>query len=208
MSYVKKVIHSLVVSSPERMTIERLMRDYRSEEGCNVPYGSLGFRDTESFLRSIPDTVVVGTNFNSIIDKLKKKYITGCGPWAHGQCAGGVHREFCAYSKPGPVPEEEAKQEPQSGEAKAKVFLWLRAIGSVLYKREHPEHEAAAATATAAPAATPAAEAIPAARALHARLLSQLQSAAAQRTAAQACASGLSQYKRPNLRRTAAAGAL
>ncbi|KAH8285185.1 hypothetical protein KR054_005905 [Drosophila jambulina] len=59
MSYVKKVIHSLVVSSPERMTIERLMRDYRSEEGSNVPYGALGFRDFESFLRSIPDTVVL-----------------------------------------------------------------------------------------------------------------------------------------------------
>ncbi|KAH8236257.1 hypothetical protein KR038_006654 [Drosophila bunnanda] len=59
MSYVKKVIHSLVVSSPERMTIEMLVRDYRSEEGCNVPYGSLGFRDVESLLRSIPDTVVI-----------------------------------------------------------------------------------------------------------------------------------------------------
>ncbi|XP_020814846.1 LOW QUALITY PROTEIN: uncharacterized protein LOC110189215 [Drosophila serrata] len=59
LSYVKKVIHSLVVSSPQRMTIETLMRDYRSEEGCNVPYSTLGFRDMESLLRSIPDTVLV-----------------------------------------------------------------------------------------------------------------------------------------------------
>ncbi|KAH8253772.1 hypothetical protein KR032_006825 [Drosophila birchii] len=59
MSYVKKVIHSLVVSCPERMTIERLMREYRNEEGTSVPYGTLGFRDIESFLRSISDTVVV-----------------------------------------------------------------------------------------------------------------------------------------------------
>ncbi|XP_016998001.2 tudor domain-containing protein 5 [Drosophila takahashii] len=59
LSLVKKVVHSLVVSSPGRMTIEKLMRDYRSEEGCNVPYMKLGFKDAESFLRSIPDTVRV-----------------------------------------------------------------------------------------------------------------------------------------------------
>ncbi|XP_017022372.1 tudor domain-containing protein 5 isoform X2 [Drosophila kikkawai] len=59
LSYVKKVIHSLVVSCPARMTIEQLSRDYRSEEGCYVPYSALGFRDIESFLRSISDTVVV-----------------------------------------------------------------------------------------------------------------------------------------------------
>ncbi|XP_037715461.1 tudor domain-containing protein 5 isoform X2 [Drosophila subpulchrella] len=56
---VKKVVHSLVVSSPGRMTIEKLMRDYRAEEGCNVPYLKLGFNDAEAFLRSIPDTVKV-----------------------------------------------------------------------------------------------------------------------------------------------------
>ncbi|XP_052842305.1 uncharacterized protein LOC128256188 isoform X1 [Drosophila gunungcola] len=59
LSLVKKVVHSLVVSSPGKMTIEQLMRDYRSEEGCNVPYSKLGFGDIESFLRSIPDTVRV-----------------------------------------------------------------------------------------------------------------------------------------------------
>ncbi|XP_026836368.1 tudor domain-containing protein 5 isoform X2 [Drosophila erecta] len=57
LSLVKKVVHSLVVSSPEKMTIEKLMRDYRSEEGCSLPYRELGFKDADSFLRSIPDTV-------------------------------------------------------------------------------------------------------------------------------------------------------
>ncbi|EDW09514.2 uncharacterized protein LOC6579697 isoform X1 [Drosophila mojavensis] len=57
LSYVKRVIHSLVVSTPDRVTIERLKRDYANEEGCPVPYNSLGFKDIESFLRSIPDTV-------------------------------------------------------------------------------------------------------------------------------------------------------
>ncbi|XP_039484644.1 uncharacterized protein LOC120447206 isoform X2 [Drosophila santomea] len=59
LSLVKKVVHSLLVSSPGKMTIEKLMRDYRSEEGCNLPYSKLGFKDAESFLRSIPDTVTV-----------------------------------------------------------------------------------------------------------------------------------------------------
>ncbi|KAH8348953.1 hypothetical protein KR084_012710 [Drosophila pseudotakahashii] len=59
LSLVKKVVHSLVVSSPGRMTIEKLMRDYRSEEGCNLPYMKMGFKDAEAFLRSIPDTVRV-----------------------------------------------------------------------------------------------------------------------------------------------------
>lgn len=56
---VKKVVHSLVVSSPGKLTVEQLMRDYRSEEGCTLPYSKLGFKDAESFLRSIPDTVTV-----------------------------------------------------------------------------------------------------------------------------------------------------
>ncbi|XP_043645891.1 uncharacterized protein LOC122615083 isoform X2 [Drosophila teissieri] len=59
LSLVKKVVHSLVVSSPGKMTIEKLLRDYRSEEGCNLPYSKLGFKDAESFLRSIRDTVTV-----------------------------------------------------------------------------------------------------------------------------------------------------
>ncbi|KAH8413631.1 hypothetical protein KR222_002388 [Zaprionus bogoriensis] len=59
LSYVKKVIHSLVVSTPDRMTIAQLKRDYANEEGCALPFIKLGFRDIESFLRSIPDTITV-----------------------------------------------------------------------------------------------------------------------------------------------------
>lgn len=59
LSYVKKVIHSLVVSTPDRMTVEQLKRDYANEEGSIVPFMKLGFRDIESFLRSIPDTIMV-----------------------------------------------------------------------------------------------------------------------------------------------------
>ncbi|EDW72311.2 uncharacterized protein Dwil_GK20858 [Drosophila willistoni] len=59
LSFVKRIIHSLVVSTPEVVTIESLHRDYVKEEGNGVPYSKLGFRDLESFLRSISDTVVV-----------------------------------------------------------------------------------------------------------------------------------------------------
>lgn len=59
LSYVKKVVHSLVVSTPDRMTVEQLKRDYANEEGSSVPFIKLGFRDIESFLRSIPDTIKV-----------------------------------------------------------------------------------------------------------------------------------------------------
>ncbi|XP_030246928.1 uncharacterized protein LOC108652777 [Drosophila navojoa] len=57
LSYVKKLIHSLVVSTPDRVTIERLERDYVNVEGCAVPFNKLGFKNIESLLRSIPDTV-------------------------------------------------------------------------------------------------------------------------------------------------------
>ncbi|KAH8333248.1 hypothetical protein KR074_002259 [Drosophila pseudoananassae] len=59
LSYVKKVLHSLVVSSPNFMTIDKLQRDYRSEEGCNVPYFRLGYKSLECFLRDLTDTFTV-----------------------------------------------------------------------------------------------------------------------------------------------------
>lgn len=59
LSYVKNVIHSLVVSAPNRMTVEQLKRDYANEEGSVVPFSKLGFRDIDSFLRSIPETIIV-----------------------------------------------------------------------------------------------------------------------------------------------------
>ncbi|KAH8369716.1 hypothetical protein KR093_000692 [Drosophila rubida] len=59
LSYVKKVIHSLIVSTPLPMTLEQLKRDYIREEGTVIPFIKLGFKDLESFLRSIPDAVIV-----------------------------------------------------------------------------------------------------------------------------------------------------
>ncbi|XP_050744205.1 tudor domain-containing protein 7 isoform X2 [Drosophila biarmipes] len=86
LSLVKKVVHSLVVSSPGRMTIEKLMRDYRSEEGCNVPYLQLGFQDAESFLRSIPDTVkVMGHGSMALITAVTTDKSAHIQKLVHGQ---------------------------------------------------------------------------------------------------------------------------
>ncbi|XP_017094097.2 tudor domain-containing protein 5 isoform X1 [Drosophila bipectinata] len=68
LSYVKKVLHSLVVSSPNFMTIDKLQRDYRSEEGCNVPYARLGYKSLEGFLRDLTDTFTVrGTGLTASV---------------------------------------------------------------------------------------------------------------------------------------------
>ncbi|EDW32852.1 GL10200 [Drosophila persimilis] len=59
LSLVKKIVHSVLVSSPEIMTIQKLSRDYKEMEGSEVPHRQFGHRDVETFLRSIPDVVTV-----------------------------------------------------------------------------------------------------------------------------------------------------
>ncbi|XP_065370506.1 tudor domain-containing protein 7 isoform X2 [Calliphora vicina] len=56
---VKAILKSLVLSSPEKITIEKLNRDYRDVEGQFIPFRRLGYANLEEFLRSIPDTLRV-----------------------------------------------------------------------------------------------------------------------------------------------------
>ncbi|XP_073846467.1 tejas isoform X2 [Musca autumnalis] len=56
---VKAIIKSLVISCPDKITIDKLNRDYRDVEGQDIPYRRLGYHSLEQFLRQIPDTVVV-----------------------------------------------------------------------------------------------------------------------------------------------------
>ncbi|XP_030388337.1 tudor domain-containing protein 5 isoform X1 [Scaptodrosophila lebanonensis] len=64
----KQVIHSLLVSSPNKVTIEKLMQEYINIEGRPVPYASLGYKSLEHFLRSLPDIVYVsGTGLRAIV---------------------------------------------------------------------------------------------------------------------------------------------
>jgi hypothetical protein len=56
---VKTILRGLLISSAKTMTAEQLCRDYRLQEGHNVPYHKLGYNTFMEYLRSIPDTVAV-----------------------------------------------------------------------------------------------------------------------------------------------------
>jgi len=91
LNYVKKVIHSLVVSTPMRVSVESLKRDYLNEEGSAVPFIKLGFKNIESFLRSIPDTVTVSfQNENDLVSFSLYMYplLSGDRMWPHSQVQG------------------------------------------------------------------------------------------------------------------------
>ncbi|KAJ8920361.1 hypothetical protein NQ315_005225 [Exocentrus adspersus] len=56
---VKKIITSLLTSTPLVVTMMQLNKDYRNTIGEAIPYQKLGYNSLEHFLRSIPDTVQV-----------------------------------------------------------------------------------------------------------------------------------------------------
>ncbi|BFG04627.1 uncharacterized protein DMAD_03547 [Drosophila madeirensis] len=65
---VKKMVHSVLVSSPQVMSLLQLNRDYREMVGTDVPYHQLGYKDLEHFLRSLPDIVqVTGSGHMAIV---------------------------------------------------------------------------------------------------------------------------------------------
>ncbi|SPP74652.1 uncharacterized protein LOC117592125 [Drosophila guanche] len=65
---VKKMVHSVLVSSPQVMSLMQLSRDYREMVGADVPYHQLGYKDLEHFLRSLPDIVqVTGSGHMAIV---------------------------------------------------------------------------------------------------------------------------------------------
>ncbi|XP_075167228.1 tejas isoform X2 [Haematobia irritans] len=65
---VKVILKSLVLSYPEKITIDQLNRDYRDVEGQDIPYKKLGYRTLEQFLRQIPDTLLVaGTGHSALV---------------------------------------------------------------------------------------------------------------------------------------------
>uniref|UniRef100_A0A1I8NSS4 HTH OST-type domain-containing protein n=1 Tax=Stomoxys calcitrans TaxID=35570 RepID=A0A1I8NSS4_STOCA len=56
---VKAILKSLVISCPDKITIDQLNRDFREVEGHFIPFRKLGYNNLEQFLRSIPDTLLV-----------------------------------------------------------------------------------------------------------------------------------------------------
>ncbi|XP_061402639.1 tudor domain-containing protein 5 [Musca vetustissima] len=68
LNQVKAILKSLVISCPDKITIDKLNRDYREIEGQNIPYRRLGYTTLEQFLRQIPDTlVVVGSGQSALV---------------------------------------------------------------------------------------------------------------------------------------------
>ncbi|XP_063229776.1 uncharacterized protein LOC134534955 isoform X2 [Bacillus rossius redtenbacheri] len=56
---IKSVIRGLLISTPKAMTIATLKKDYIEEVGEAIPFYKFGYRNLETFLQSINDTVVM-----------------------------------------------------------------------------------------------------------------------------------------------------
>jgi hypothetical protein len=56
---LKKILRSLIVSSPQNITVDQLERDFLLQEGHVVPFRKLGYPSFIKYLESIPDTLYV-----------------------------------------------------------------------------------------------------------------------------------------------------
>ncbi|XP_037047610.1 uncharacterized protein LOC119082251 [Bradysia coprophila] len=62
MDTTRLVLKSLVLSSPEPLTIEQLDRDYEKQEGRRIPFSKLGHANLKSFLLSMPDILAYNSS--------------------------------------------------------------------------------------------------------------------------------------------------
>lgn len=56
---VKINVRSLLTSSQKPLSILQLQKDYREQEGCNLPYRSLGFSSVIELLQNMTDVLTV-----------------------------------------------------------------------------------------------------------------------------------------------------
>ncbi|XP_025209231.1 homeobox protein 4-like [Melanaphis sacchari] len=61
---VKINVRSLLTSSQKPLSILQLQKDYREQEGCNLPYRSLGFSSVIELLQNMNDVLIVPPNPN------------------------------------------------------------------------------------------------------------------------------------------------
>lgn len=61
---VKINVRSLLTSSQKPLSILQLQKDYREQEGCNLPYKSLGFSSVIELLQNMTDVLTVPPNPN------------------------------------------------------------------------------------------------------------------------------------------------
>lgn len=62
----KTVLKSLIVSSQEDLTVDRLNFDYKEREGREIPFSLLGFRNLKDFLYSMPDVLSLNSRTNIV----------------------------------------------------------------------------------------------------------------------------------------------
>jgi hypothetical protein len=60
---VKIILRGLLISSAHTLTAEQLQRDYKLQEGQNVPYLKLGYSSFMEYLKAIPDAVSVSITY-------------------------------------------------------------------------------------------------------------------------------------------------
>lgn len=56
---VKINVRSLLTSSKSQLSIEQLLKDYREQEGENLPYKRLGFNSVIDLLQNMKDILTV-----------------------------------------------------------------------------------------------------------------------------------------------------
>ncbi|XP_019895643.1 tudor domain-containing protein 5 isoform X2 [Musca domestica] len=99
LNQVKAILKSLVISFPDKITIDKLNRDYRDIEGEDIPFRRLGYNNMEQFLRQIPDTlVVVGSGRTALV------YFVGNDKSAH------IHEMIMTQKKTRPRARTKSRQ--------------------------------------------------------------------------------------------------
>lgn len=53
------ILRSILTSAPGNITISEVLRDYRSLEGCSLPFRKLGFNTVYELLNSMGDVLTV-----------------------------------------------------------------------------------------------------------------------------------------------------
>ena len=56
---LKTVLRGLLISTKRAMTLNDLSRDFKNQEGYDIPFRKFGFNSLLDFLNSITDTVQV-----------------------------------------------------------------------------------------------------------------------------------------------------
>lgn len=59
LNYLKMVIRSILTSSPGKITISQILREYSNYEGCNLSFEHLGFKTIYELLENMTDVLRV-----------------------------------------------------------------------------------------------------------------------------------------------------